>query len=80
MSEPEYVSEIDLARCIELPGSEWRACVAIGPDGAESLWLVSPTPTTSPDAPATAAPPTTKTRHTVNERTRRERRTATPRL
>jgi hypothetical protein len=25
-------------------GNGWAACVAVAPDGTESLWLVSPTP------------------------------------
>jgi hypothetical protein len=44
----DHVSQIDLARTIHLPGSDWRACVAIGPDGSETLWLVSPTPNQTP--------------------------------
>lgn len=34
----------DPARTIPLPGTEWRATVAVGPDGTETLWLVSPDP------------------------------------
>lgn len=44
MSEPDRMAQQDPARAINLPGSAWRATVAIGPDGTESLWLVSPTP------------------------------------
>lgn len=42
MTDPDRVAQQDPARTINLPGTPWRATVAIGPDGTETLWLVSP--------------------------------------
>lgn len=49
----DHVSQLDLARTAQLPATDWRAGVAIGPDGTETLWLVSP----HPDQPAGCACP-----------------------
>jgi hypothetical protein len=34
----------DWSRTIDLPGSQWRATIAIAADGDETLWLMSPHP------------------------------------
>jgi hypothetical protein len=68
MSKSEYVSEIDPARSIHLPDSEWYACVAIGPDGAESLWLASPTPDQPPGCACPACAPHDQDTHPDRQR------------
>lgn len=42
MTNQEYRQ--DPNRTTNLPGTAWRATVAVGPDGDETLWLVSPDP------------------------------------
>ncbi len=44
MNDQDNQAHIDPARSTNLPGTPWRAAVAVGPDGEESLWLVSPDP------------------------------------
>jgi hypothetical protein len=57
MTDPDNVAQKDPARTVPLPGSAWLATVAIGPDGTESLWLVSPDPGQEPGcACSTCAP------------------------
>jgi hypothetical protein len=66
-------AHLDPARSINLPGTPWRAAVAIGPDGDETLWLVSPDPgqatgcacpTCAPHDQATTQPNTTSKERT----------------
>ena len=57
MSMHDNQAHQDPRRTIGLPGTPWRATVAIGPDGTETLWLVSPDPGQKPGcACATCAP------------------------
>jgi hypothetical protein len=41
--QPPRTFHMDPTRLADL-GNGWRATVCVGPDGAESLWLASPTP------------------------------------
>jgi hypothetical protein len=42
--QPDHeTATVDLARMVDLPGTQWCAAVCITPEGTESLWLVAPT-------------------------------------
>ena len=44
----DNTAALDAARTAHLPGTTWRAGVAIGPDGTETLGLGSPDPEQAP--------------------------------
>ncbi len=64
----DNTAALDAARTINLPGTPWRAGVAIGPDGTETLWLVSPDPGQDPGCACTRCAPHDQDTHPQPQR------------
>jgi len=61
-------AELDPARTTSLPGTAWRAAVAIGPDGNETMWLVSPDPSQPPGCACSVCAPHEQDAHQDRQR------------